>query len=103
MTELAPALAMLPKGAEPAAPQVEYGPPVFARPSFTHGFASSAFALQADGPYAVLLIIPSIHKNDGPSAMALCRFSTLLAWGIAARVRFVPSVKKAMRAKNLGG
>src|SRR6266700_3866208 len=30
-------------------PEVEYGPPKFARPSFTHGFPGSAFTPQPDG------------------------------------------------------
>jgi hypothetical protein len=34
---------------ESPAPAVIYGPPQWARPSFTHGFPSSAFALQPDG------------------------------------------------------
>jgi hypothetical protein len=35
--------------AEAPAAVVVYGPPKFARPSFTHGFPGSAFTLQADG------------------------------------------------------
>src|SRR5581483_5636640 len=34
---------------EAPAPAVTYGPPQWARPSFTHGFPGSAFALQPDG------------------------------------------------------
>jgi hypothetical protein len=54
-TEFAPALeaeASLTNEPEPAKepmPAVIYGPPKFARPSFTHGFPGSAFTPQPDG------------------------------------------------------
>ncbi len=48
-TEFAPALSLEPARPQKPAPQVQYGPPQWARPSFTHGFAGSAFALQPDG------------------------------------------------------
>ena len=54
-TEFAPALVIEPPPAvEPArlekqTPQVQYGPPQWARPSFTRGFPGSAFTLQSDG------------------------------------------------------
>jgi hypothetical protein len=38
-----------PPPAEALAPAVIYGPPKFARPSFTHGFPGSAFTPQPDG------------------------------------------------------
>jgi len=38
-----------PKPEEASTPAVIYGPPKFARPSFTHGFPGSAFTLQPDG------------------------------------------------------
>lgn len=46
-----------PMGASEPAPLVEYGPPQWARRSFTHGFAGSAFLLQADGT----LLCPAQH------------------------------------------
>ena len=48
-TELAPALNVEPAHPPQPAPPVQYGPPQWARSSFTHGFAGSAFALQPDG------------------------------------------------------
>jgi hypothetical protein len=38
-----------PEPAEASSPAVMYGPPQWARPSFTHGFPGSAFTLQPDG------------------------------------------------------
>jgi len=38
-----------PEPAKVPTPAVRYGPPKFARPSFTHGFPGSAFTLQPDG------------------------------------------------------
>ncbi len=53
LTEFAPAvepaLAEEPARAEEPAHVVEYGPPQWARPSFTGGFPGAAFALQPDG------------------------------------------------------
>jgi hypothetical protein len=54
-TEFAEAVVVEPEPfVEPApvstqTPPVKYGPPNFARPSFTHGFPGSAFTLQPDG------------------------------------------------------
>jgi hypothetical protein len=60
-TEFAPAsIVEPPPASEPASaielayleqqpPQVQYGPPQWAHPSFTHGFPGSAFILQPDG------------------------------------------------------
>ncbi len=54
-TEFAPALETQsastdePEPAEAPTPPVIYGPPQWARPSFTHGFPGSAFTLQLDG------------------------------------------------------
>jgi hypothetical protein len=54
-TEFAEALAVEPAQADESAAsqkptqEVEYGPPQWARPSFTHGFAGSALTLQAEG------------------------------------------------------
>lgn len=39
----------VPEQANAPAPVVVYGPPQFARPSFTHGFPGSAFTVQPDG------------------------------------------------------
>lgn len=44
-----PASAVEPVPAEKPTPPVQYGPPHWARPSFTGGFPGSAFSLQADG------------------------------------------------------
>jgi hypothetical protein len=38
-----------PEPAEVSPPAITYGPPQWARPSFTHGFPGSAFTLQPDG------------------------------------------------------
>ncbi len=46
-----------PKPEEDSTPMVIYGPPKFARPSFTHGFPGSAFTLQPDGT----LCCPASH------------------------------------------
>jgi len=54
-TEFAPALEAKPAATDPPGaaetptPVVSYGPPQWARPSFTHGFPGSAFSLQPDG------------------------------------------------------
>jgi hypothetical protein len=52
-TEFAPACERQPvstdEPAEAPTPAVTYGPPQWARPSFTHGFPGSAFTLQPDG------------------------------------------------------
>lgn len=54
-TEFAPALEAetasqeAPGPAEASTPSVSYGPPQWARPSFTHGFPGSAFTPQPDG------------------------------------------------------
>ena len=48
-TEFAPAWSVEPARTAKPASLVQYGPPQWARPSFTHGFAGSAFALQPDG------------------------------------------------------
>jgi hypothetical protein len=44
-----PASTSEPVPAEPPTPLVIYGPPQWARPSFTHGFSGSAFTPQPDG------------------------------------------------------
>lgn len=55
ITEFAPALEAEPASKEESAPAEEstpsivYGPPQWARPSFTHGFPGSAFTPQSDG------------------------------------------------------
>ena len=47
VSESAPVVEPIP--VSPPPPQVEYGPPQWARPSFTGGFPGSAFLPQADG------------------------------------------------------
>jgi hypothetical protein len=47
--ETEPASTDLPLSAEAPTPVVSYGPPQWAHPSFTRGFAGSAFTLQPDG------------------------------------------------------
>src|SRR5579883_872011 len=50
LTQERPVASQPPPAVEAApAPPVEYGPPQWARPSWTSGFAGSAFTLQADG------------------------------------------------------
>ena len=62
-TEFAPALEAEapstnePEPAEESTPSVIYGPPQWARPSFTHGFPGSAFTPQPDG----MLCCPANH------------------------------------------
>jgi hypothetical protein len=49
-----PAPTIEPASPEKQAPQVQYGPPQWARPSFTDGFPGSAFTLQPDGSLRIL-------------------------------------------------
>ena len=76
-TEFAPASATeeasagpdpIPQPAEAAS--VIYGPPQWARPSYTKGFAGADFALQPDGTLRCPTGCPSIHKSGDQSAMA---------------------------------
>ena len=48
-SEVSPASTHEPTRSEKPTPPVEYGPPQWARPSFTGGFPGSAFTLQPDG------------------------------------------------------
>jgi hypothetical protein len=48
-TQVLPPPPIKPAGSEKQAPPVTYGPPQWARPSFTGGFPGSAFPLQPDG------------------------------------------------------
>jgi hypothetical protein len=49
LTEFAPAPEVLSAPLLSSAPAIEYGPPQWARPSFTGGFPGTAFTLQPDG------------------------------------------------------
>jgi len=77
-TEFAKALSQAPLGASEAeplvepvsasqsTPPVEDGPPQWARPSFTGGFAGSAFTLQADGTLRCLADRPLYPQERRP-------------------------------------
>lgn len=95
-----PAPCVEPACTQEQTPLAKYGPPQWAGPSFTHGFAGSAFTLQPDGT----LIVRCIHKNGVPPregsmrVLYAARIGHCRPWTAA-----VPSVKKAIPASSLGG
>jgi hypothetical protein len=89
-TEIAPDLVLRPS--EPA--PVIYGPPQWARPSYTKGFAGADFTLQPDGTLRCpCLVALSIHKSGDRSAMARSGCCMRRGSAIVARVLCVHSVK----------
>jgi hypothetical protein len=92
-----PAVKEKPTPEDSSASSVIYGPPQWARPSFTHGFPGSAFTPQPDGTLRCPAITRSISRNDVPSAMVLCGSCMPRALVIVVAVRCVYSVKRGAR------
>jgi hypothetical protein len=110
ITEFAPALEAEaaskeePAPAEEPAPSAIYGPPQWARASFTHGFPGSAFTLARQMERCVVLpTIPCILKNGAPSGMVPCGSCMPRASVTVARARNVRSVRRARPRSSLGG
>ena len=82
---------------------VTYGPPQWARPSFTRGFPGSAFPCNQMERCVARLIARSIHRSGAPSGMAPCGSCMPRGSAIVATVPCEPNVKKALKAASLGG
>ena len=82
-------------------PAVRYGPPKFARPSFTGGFPGSAFSLQPDGTLRCPADHPlypqerRLERNGSPRVLYAAHISHCRSWTAAVR-----SVKKAAPRSN---
>jgi hypothetical protein len=85
-------------------PQVESGPPQWARPSFTGGFPGSAFTPQPDGTLrcpADRPLSPQERRIERDGSDAGSCMPLVLA--IVALVHCVRTVKKAVPASSLDG
>jgi len=92
-----------PEPPEESTPQVHYGPPQWARSSFTHGFPGSAFTPQSDGTLRCPANIHCILRNGVLSVMAPCGSCMLRALVIAVPVPCEHSVKRAAARSNRAG
>jgi len=90
-----------PEAARPEVAPVLYGPPKFARRSFTKGFPGADFAPQPDGTLRCPAGHPlCAHERRRGSAMALCAWFMELGFSIAVLVLFECSVKNLQRRRS---